>query len=91
MKPLTLTIHPRLEDTNLNPDEIRQGRVTTLALMKTKRLTDAELAAEWHASEIEAWRDSAIYLESEATAQIEHRSATLLRFATSPHYFEEAA
>jgi hypothetical protein len=47
-KPLILTIHPRLEDANLSPEDIRQGRWTELRLRNRKRLTDTELAAEYH-------------------------------------------
>jgi hypothetical protein len=89
-KPLKLTIHPRLEDTNLSAHDIHQGRLTTLRLAQAKRLTDAELAAEYWAPIFIHFPDPTVWdRDYEGTsAEMSRRSATLHRFATSPHYFE---
>lgn len=91
MKVLVLTIHPRLEDTNLNPEEIRQGRITTRHLGLAKRLTDAELAAEAWAAQCN--RRVRNYDPTRdipgVTWEWEHN--IMARFATLPHYDEAPA
>lgn len=90
-KPLEVTIHPPIPPEPTEPQTWGDwfvGRVNEEADMARIRFTDAELAAEYHAAEVEAWRDSAICRRSPHTETLEHQSQTLLRFATHPHYFE---
>ena len=57
-----------------------------------KRLTDAELAAEWHANESEAWIMAARHPEhydADRAYMLEDRESILRRFARLPHYDEE--
>ena len=56
----------------------------------SKRLTDAECAAEyWRASNM-CWRTDALGLEDPAGTDLEYESYTWLAFATCPHALEEA-
>jgi len=58
---------------------------------RDKRFSDAELAAEWHANEVWAWRMTAYrpeFYDVDRMAQLECRSDILRRFATRPHASE---
>lgn len=83
-KPLILTIHPRLEDTNLSFGDIHQGRWTELRLRNRKRLADAELAAEYWAAfaDTNACMDTPDHFSYKTHAAIEN---AIYRFATLPH------
>ena len=53
-----------------------------------KRFTDAELAAEWQANEIEAWRMVGYrpeFYDVDRAEELEDRSATIRRFTLLPH------
>jgi hypothetical protein len=61
------------------------------ALAWNKALTDAELAAEYHANETDAWRMVARrpeFYDLGLAEKIEQREVVLRRFATLPHYDE---
>jgi len=88
VKALELTVHPRLEDTNLSPEDIRQGRRTEQWMSIQKRLTDAELAAEHHRAK---WTGLLHENKWHSVLSDEHRAmiATVERFAMLPHYDED--
>lgn len=103
-RPLELTIYPRLSPfvQEVMAWNIKQGwephtglvaeiHVPGLLAMEQKRLTEAELAAEWHANEVEAWRMVSRrpeFYNIDVAEKLEARESTLRRFATHPHYFE---
>lgn len=60
-------------------------------LARDVRFSDAELAAEYHANEVEAWRMIARHPDHyniDQAEEIEDRERTLHRFATHPHFDE---
>lgn len=98
MKPLELTIYPKLERPTTGAEIMpyREQWQRESALQGAKHLTDAEMAAEFEAARCD-------YLISATTgnfwsplgetwpsdhASAGRRAATLLRFATLPHYDE---
>lgn len=96
MKPLELTIHPKLEPPTTGAEIMpyREQWRREHALQHTKHLTDAELAAEYHANEVEAWRMSARrpeFFNVDHAERLEERESILRRFATLPHHDEELA
>lgn len=57
----------------------------------SKRFTDAELAAEWHANEVEAWRMLSRrpeFYDVDRAEELERREYIFRRFATTPHFDE---
>lgn len=57
-----------------------------------KRFSEAELAAEYHANEIEAWRMSARrpeFYDLDQAERLEAQEWTLRRFASHQHFDEE--
>lgn len=109
MKPLELTIYPRV--TRKMPESIRddagwstyydglEERRQQYLRQQAKRLTEAELCAEFEAARCDAmiqsqtggcWQPLGYTWPMDPSA-IHNRAQTLLRFASSPHYFEEAA
>lgn len=96
-KPLELEIHPHSRkhlNTNwLSFYETPDGLMTagrSGVLPAAKHLTDAELAAEYWAPIFIHFPDPTVWdRDYEGTsAEMRRRSATLHRFATTPHYFE---
>ena len=91
--PLELTIYPRLEKVGRIPEPgYVLGKKRSYPaywadrLAETKHLSDAELAAEYWRSE----RDLTIHwYDAMASSFLTRECATLLRFATRPHYYEE--
>lgn len=104
MKPLELTVYPPLDA--LEQKSVRLAKSTGLAIfhtppagffeMKAKRLTNAELAAEyWRAQSDESvitegysWAEMCGGWNSEEYETCQ-RAKTLLRFAALPHYDQE--
>lgn len=90
MKALELTVYPHVEDGGIDCIEDSEGTLRTPrelnGLADYKRLTDAELAAEY-------WRDAREFLTraNSAGERLDRiaRWATLHRFATLPHYDED--
>lgn len=98
-KPLELTVYAKepgrygREATYHSPDGLwayPESHVDGYAA--AKRLTDTELAAEWHANESEAW----LYLNRhpdhfkvDHAERLEEQESILRRFATLPHYDEQ--
>jgi len=68
------------------------GFYSPYALVATeKRFSDAELAAEYHANEVEAWRMTSRrpeFYNVDVADRLERQEATLRRFATRPHAAE---
>ena len=106
MKPLELTIHPPAECECFpveNPwtyygivepggaMEPNPGCPAHFWAEAGKHLTDADMAGECRAAEVEAWLVSSICGPSAHTEMLECRSLTLHRFASTPHYLKEAA
>lgn len=92
MKPLELTVYPTWDsgDGRLYADkDDRFHPVDVDFEVYRKRLTDAELAAEMHAANADAWR--AHSAKSTVIPVLEDRFVTLARFATLPHYDEAAS
>ncbi|MER2134173.1 MAG: hypothetical protein ABS910_05770 [Arthrobacter sp.] len=98
MKPLELTIYPLREKVGrLAQRGYVVGKRGVWEYMAdrmkiAKRFTDAELAAEWHANEVEAWRmvgRRPEFYNVDVAEKLESRESTLRRFAAAPHYFEE--
>ena len=90
MDPLELTIYPFQNEQYPSGYRIkRDGFITRIGATRRaepKHLTDAELAAEWWRSE----RDLTIHwYDAMACSYLTRECATLLRFATHPHYYEE--
>lgn len=58
-------------------------------LARNVRFSDAELAAEYHANEVEAWRMTARrpeFYDLDQAEKLEDQERTLHRFATHPHF-----
>lgn len=90
MKPLELTLYPPVDDFPSWPEYRTwfRDRMAERDAAEAKHLTDAELAAQYWWSE----RDLTIHgYDAMAYFYLTRECATLHRFATSPHYFEEAA
>ena len=98
-KPLELRIYPQTctctvdnEGCTFIPmDCLMHGvQVADWGGQKKKRLTDAELAAEYWAPIFIHFPDPTVWDRDFAgtSAEMSRRSATLHRFATTPHYFE---
>jgi len=66
------------------------GAFTPYAIVATKkRFSDAELAAEYHANEVEAWRMTSRrpeFYNVDVADRLERQETTLRRFATLPHF-----
>jgi hypothetical protein len=93
VRPLELTIYPKLEPPRTGTEIMpyREQWQREAALSQAKHLTDAELAAEYHANEVEAWRMSARrpeFFNVDHAERLEERESILRRFATLPHYDE---
>jgi len=88
MKALELTVYPkRGRETYVLPHpQWSLGAVAVDRRSQAKRLNDAELAAEMHAANSDAWR--AHSAKGAALPLLEDRFRTLARFATLPHYDE---
>lgn len=93
--PLELTIYPHWDDGFGNvyadkDDPLHPVRVDFEVYRK--RLTDAELAAEYHANESAAWlmagRNPGHY-DVDQAYKLEDREVTLRRFAKHPHHDQE--
>ena len=89
MSELTLTIYPRQPRTpgpGKGWADWRRDQDRECKLAHDKRFSDAELAAEWWRSE----RDLTIHwYDAMACSFLTRECATLLRFASHPHYYEE--
>jgi YHS domain-containing protein len=99
MKPLELTIFPKPERprftyTGDHVSAMMRERKRERALIVAKRLTDAELAAEYHRATyyFRSSADMHSILENEETAVAMDRDLgwmyAMERFATLPHYDE---
>ena len=93
MKPLELTVYPRLERPLYGHqiEGYRQQVKAEIELREAKRFTDAELAAEYYAQQMASVRafDRAYpYGESEELDMEEARISVIQRFATLPHHDE---
>lgn len=98
MKPLELTVYPKLERPLYGHqiEGYRQQVKAEIELREAKRFTDAELAAEYYRMDglcrkeqwIEAVRDDYCEAERRGQAMMYDRLNTLYRFATLPHYDE---
>ena len=87
-KPLELTVYETDEETGLyvDPRGYTYAHEDVEQFGEWKRLTEAELAAEYWRSE----RDLTIHgYDAMAYFYLTRECATLDRFASSPHYFEE--
>jgi hypothetical protein len=92
-KPMELTVYPPLEYPH-KADPITMGRYIRqrngeLIMRNIKRLTDAELAAEYWAPNWITMPNADWDNDYEACVErMKDRSSTLHRFATLPHYDE---
>ncbi|WP_422758278.1 hypothetical protein [Paenarthrobacter sp. C1] len=89
-KPLELTIYPE-GGCEMSADCALRVRCVDCVEELDKRLDDAELAAEYHANESQAWRmfcRRPEFIDQKAAVQIEDREVILRRFITLPHYDE---
>jgi len=91
MRALELTTYPKLERPRTG-DEImpyQKARRREMALERSKRLTDAELAAEYHgqASRVVLIEKSSPHKSAGPSAY--RKLEALHRFATLPHYDKE--
>lgn len=112
MKPLELTVYPPLSrfTKQIVAWNLEQGyeayrgisaemHAPGLLAMQAKRLTEAELAAEFESARCDSMIQSQTgrcwqplgYTWPMDSESIHDRAQTLLRFATSPHYCEDAA
>jgi hypothetical protein len=92
MKALELTVYPKLERPMWGHqiEGYRQQVRAESELREAKRLTDAELAAEYWAPIWLTMPDMDWDADYETCVkQMKDRAATLLRFATLPHYDED--
>ena len=97
-KPLELTIYPHSKkhfNSNWLSFYITPGGLMAAGqggvIPASKRLSESELAAEWHANEVESWRMVSRrpeFYNIDVAEKLEARESTLRRFATNPHYFE---
>lgn len=93
MKALELTVYPPIPECpeprwgDFAYEDWFEDRAYEKKLMARKRLTDAELAAEMHAANADAWR--AYSAKSTVIPALEDRFVTLARFASLPHYDEQ--
>ncbi|UKA69543.1 hypothetical protein [Arthrobacter sp. FW306-06-A] len=87
-RPLELTVYPKLERPLYGHqiEGYRQQVKAESALKESKRLTDAELAAEWQ-QEQRHMAVAVICGQPDALTKA-RRADTLHRFATLPHYDE---
>lgn len=100
MKPLALTIYPPVDDSPSWPEYRNwfRGRMAERDAAEAKRFTEAELCAEFEAARCDLmilthtgnyWSSPFETCPTNESA-VRNRADTMLRFATSPHYFEEA-
>ena len=89
MSALELTVYPRQQRTpgpGTGWADWRRDQDRECRMAHDKRFSDAELAAEWWRSE----RDLTIHwYDAMACSFLPRECATLLRFASHPHYYEE--
>ena len=92
MKPLELTWYEQDETGDyIHPARYVISSIDVDYWTECKRLTDAELAAEWHANESEAWQmagRTGEHFNSRRALLLEDRDFILRRFAKLPHYDE---
>lgn len=98
-KPLQLTVYPKLERPKRGEDimAFRSQFIDEMLIIRAKRFTDADLAAEYHAADVHfqrsIWQEMARgedWPDAE-WERIAHPVNALYRFATLPHYDEQEA